>query len=130
MKSFFMLMIIPVLGCAANFDLKPMILSDSTPFLNESVIVKTYENLSAFVSFPLNIKAPDEFKSYKYFTLIASKTKNTGGWKFIPNLVGDKLNYCLRGPAPLAPVTMALSTPYLIVAHNEIIEIREVFTCN
>jgi hypothetical protein len=129
MNRMLAVLIIPIIGCSTNFDAKPIVRSGSTPVLNKASIVKTYENLGTSFSFPLGINLPIDFKSYKYLTLIASKSKNTGGWEFIPNVVDFKIDYCLRGPAPLAPVTMALSTPYLIVGHNEIVEVREVFNC-
>ena len=117
------------IGCATTMDAEPIFRNGSTGFLNEALTVVTFEISSSAIDLPLSIKLPDDFKGYKYASLIASKTKNTGGWIIKHDLKGDMLNYCIKGPAPMAAVTMALSTPYLIVAHNNQLKISEDESC-
>jgi hypothetical protein len=129
MKKLLSILIVPAIGCATLMDADPILRTGSTGLLNESMIEKTYEISSLHLNFDLGIEVPEDFKQFKYTTLIASKTKNTGGWQVESNLVGNKLSYCIKGPAPMSPVTMALSTPYLIVAHNKRLEISEDKNC-
>ena len=117
------------IGCATTMNAEPIFRNGSTGLLNEASTVVTYEISSSAIDLPLSIKLPDDFMSYKYATLIASKTKNTGGWIIKHDLKGDVLNYCVKGPAPMSAVTMALSTPYLIVAHNSQYKISEDESC-
>ncbi len=130
MRGLIAILITPVIGCATMVVADPIFRNGSTGLLNEAMIVKTYEISSAQLNFELDIKMPKAFKNFKYATLIASKTKNRGGWEVIPTLEGNKLNYCIKAPASGSPVTMALSTPYLIVAHNKHLEISEDINCN
>lgn len=117
------------IGCATTMDAEPIFRNGSTGLLNEASTVVTYEILSSAMDLPLSIKLPDDFKNYKYATLIASKTRSTGGWIIKHELIGDMLNYCIKSPAPMSAVTMALATPYLIVAHNNQFKISEDESC-
>lgn len=117
------------IGCATTMDAEPIFRNGSTGFLNEDLTVVTFEISSSAIDLPLSIKLPDDFKGYKYATLIASKTKNTGGWIIKHDLKGEMLNYCIKRPAPMSAVTTALSTPYLIVAHNNQLKISEDESC-
>ena len=117
------------IGCATTMDAEPIFRNGSTGFLNEDLTVVTFEISSSAIDLPLSIKLPDDFKGYKYATLIASKTKNTGGWIIKHDLKGDMLNYCIKRPAPMSAVTAALSTPYLMVAHNNQFKISEDESC-
>jgi len=129
MKRLFVVLSSLTIGCAATMDAEPIFRNGSTGLLNETSTVVTFEISSSAIDLPLSIKLPDDFMSYKYATLIASKTKNTGGWIIKHDLKGDMLNYCIKGPAPMSAVTMALSTPYLIVAHNSQYKISEDESC-
>jgi len=129
MKRLLLILSSLIIGCAATMEREPIFRSGSTGLLNEASIVVTYEISSSIMNLPLSIELPFDFKSYKYATLIASKTKNTGGWIIKHELKGDILNYCIKGPAPMSAVTMALSTPYLIVAHNTQFKISEDESC-
>lgn len=129
MKRLLVILSSLTIGCATTMDAEPIFRNGSTFTLNESLIIKTYEISSSQVIFELDIELPDDFMSYKYATLIASKTKNTGGWIIKHESKGDMLNYCVKGPAPLSRVTMALATPYLIVAHNNQLKISEDESC-
>jgi hypothetical protein len=129
MKKLLAILIVPAIGCATLMDADPILRNGSTFALNETLIEKTYEISSLHLNFDLGIEVPEDFMQFKYATLIASKTKNTGGWQVESNLAGNKLSYCIKGPAPMSRVTMALSTPYLIVAHNKRLEISEDKNC-
>jgi hypothetical protein len=113
------------MGCATSRNAEPIFINGSTGTLNESPIVATFEICNSVLNLPLSIKLTDDLTSYKYATLIASKTKNTGGWVIKHELKGSVLSYCIKGPAPMAAVTMALSTPYLVVGHNSQLKIIE-----
>ena len=117
------------IGCTTTMDAEPIFRNGSTGLLNEALTVATYEISSSVMNLPLSIKLPDDFKSYKFATLIVSKTKNTGGWIIKHELKDNMLNYCIKGPAPMSAVTMALSTPYLIIAHNNQFKISEDESC-
>lgn len=130
MRRLFLISITPAVGCATVMEANTIFRTGSTGLLNETAIVKTFETLANQPNFPLSIKMPDDFDGYRYVTLIVSNTKNTGGWTVVPNLIDTKLNYCIKGPAPMSAVTTALSTPYLIVAHNKRLEIREAVSCD
>lgn len=117
------------IGCSTTMEAAPIFLNGSTVLLNEVPTITTFEISSLAMNLPLSIKLPDDFKSYKYATLIASKTKNTGGWIIKHELKGDTLNYCIKSPEPMSAVSMALSTPYLIVAHNTQFKISEDVSC-
>ena len=110
-------------------DAEPIFRNGSTGLLNDTSTVVTFEISSSAIDLPLSIKLPDDFKSYKYATLIASKTRSTGGWIIKHELKDNMLNYCIKGPAPMSAVTMALSTPYLIVGHNNQFKISEDESC-
>ena len=129
MKKLLAIFIAPAIGCATIMDIDPILRNGSTFALNETLIVKTYEISNLHLKFDLGIEVPEDFKQFKYATLIASKTKNTGGWIIKHELKGNMLNYCIKAPAPMSAVTMALSTPYLIVAHNNQFKISEDESC-
>jgi hypothetical protein len=113
------------MGCATSRNVEPIFINGSTGISNESPIVATYEIYNSVLILPLSIKLPDDLTGYKYATLIASKTKNTGGWVIKHDLKGSVLSYCIKGPPPMSAVSMALSTPYLVVGHNSQLKIIE-----
>ncbi len=129
MKKLLLILSSLTIGCSTTMEAAPIFLNGSTGLLNEVTTVATFEISSSVIILPLSIKLPDDFKNYKYATLIASKTKNTGGWIIKHELKGGMLNYCIKGPEPMSAVTMALSSPYLIVAHNTQLKISEDLSC-
>ena len=129
MKRLIVILCTLTIGCATSMESEPIFRNGSTGLLHESSTVSTYEIPSSVLDLPLSIKLPDDFKGYKYATLIASKTKNTGGWIIKYEFKGNMLSYCIESPALGSAVTMALSTPYLIVAHDKQLKISEDQSC-
>ena len=101
----------------------------SSSLLSEFSFFETYEIKDSINSLPLNIKIPSDFDGFKYVSVAISQSKNSGGWKIIASITGNEIKYCLTKPDQLSPVTMAFSTPYLIVGHNIPLKIRESFGC-
>lgn len=129
MKSTILTFCTLTVGCAAVVDADPIAHNGSTGFLNGSLIVATYEISSSTLNLPFSMQLPTDFKGYTYTTLVVSKTQRTGGWIIEHELKDNMLIYCIRGPSPKSAVTMALNTPYLMVAHNKPLEVSEVSNC-
>lgn len=108
-----------ICGCTVTNAMDFRLLQSRTGILNENPIVVTYDIVTASKNLPLHINLPTELFDYKYISLIAAQTQRTGGWSVEAKRINDAVEYCLKGPDPLSAVTMALSTPYILIGHNQ-----------
>ena len=98
--------------------------------INPAAWVQTLHNHPLKKDWPLAIVVPDGWSHFPYVTLIAAATQRTGGWRIQVHLDGPTLAPCLQAPPRFSAVTMALTTPYVIVGHREAIELRALDDCS